>query len=138
VHPGQRAQIVALVNGDSLLPNLRSSKIQGQSNFVNPGIYILNFGADIDITPKMRGFININNAKTPAPGLETTIIEEVGSYGRQIGRIADALDVQPSGEFVARVRARTATERPRRRPSSAKDASNSRCFGPCSARTRPG
>lgn len=39
------------------------------------------------------GFININNAKTPAPELETTIIEEVGSYGRQIGRIADALDV---------------------------------------------
>ena len=39
------------------------------------------------------GFININNAKTPDPGLETTIVEEVGSYGRQIGRIADALDV---------------------------------------------
>jgi hypothetical protein len=39
------------------------------------------------------GFININNAKTPAPELETTIVEEVGSYGRQIGRIADALDV---------------------------------------------
>jgi len=39
------------------------------------------------------GFININNAKTPDPELETTILEEVGSYGRQIGRIADALDV---------------------------------------------
>jgi hypothetical protein len=39
------------------------------------------------------GFININNAKTPDPGLETTIVEEVGSYGRQIGRLADALDV---------------------------------------------
>jgi hypothetical protein len=39
------------------------------------------------------GFININNAKTPDPELETRIIEEVGSYGRQIGRIADALDV---------------------------------------------
>jgi hypothetical protein len=39
------------------------------------------------------GFININNAKTPSPELEQTIIEEVGSYGRQIGRLADALDV---------------------------------------------
>ena len=39
------------------------------------------------------GFININNAKTPAPELEQTILEEVGSYGRQIGRLADALDV---------------------------------------------
>jgi hypothetical protein len=39
------------------------------------------------------GFININNAKTPDPGLENAIVDEVGSYGRQIGRIADALDV---------------------------------------------
>ena len=39
------------------------------------------------------GFININNAKTPDAGLETTIVEEVGSYGRQIGRISDVLDV---------------------------------------------
>jgi hypothetical protein len=51
---------VALVSGDSLIPSLRSSKIEGQSNFVNPGLYILNAGADIDITPKMRGFINFN------------------------------------------------------------------------------
>jgi hypothetical protein len=47
------------------------------------------FGRDLG----QIGFININDAKTPAPELETTIVEEVGSYGRQIGRIADALDV---------------------------------------------
>ena len=39
------------------------------------------------------GFININLARTPAPELEQSILEEVGSYGRQIGRLADALDV---------------------------------------------
>lgn len=39
------------------------------------------------------GFININLARTPAPEMEQSILEEVGSYGRQIGRIADALDV---------------------------------------------
>jgi hypothetical protein len=38
------------------------------------------------------GFINISEAKTPAPETEQSILEEVGSYGRQIGRIADALE----------------------------------------------
>ena len=51
---------VALVSGDSLLPSLRSSKIQGQGSFVNPGLFLYNAGADIDITPKLRGFLNFN------------------------------------------------------------------------------
>jgi hypothetical protein len=51
---------LALVSPDSLLPSLRSSKIQGQSNFVNPGLFLYNAGADIEMTPKMRGFINFN------------------------------------------------------------------------------
>ncbi len=51
---------VALVSGDSLLPSLRSSKIQGQSSFVNPGLFLYNAGADIDVTPKLRGFVNLN------------------------------------------------------------------------------
>ena len=32
---------VGLVQGNSLLPRLRSSKTEGQANFVNPGIFIL-------------------------------------------------------------------------------------------------
>jgi hypothetical protein len=44
----------------SLLPSLRTSKIQGQSNFVNPGLTLYNFGIDADITPKLRGFANYN------------------------------------------------------------------------------
>src|ERR687885_737686 len=39
------------------------------------------------------GFININAARSPDPGLERHIITEVASYGRQLGRILDALDV---------------------------------------------
>ena len=39
------------------------------------------------------GIININMARTPSPETEQTILEEVGSYGRQLGRLADALDV---------------------------------------------
>ena len=51
---------VALVNPMSLLPDLRSSKEEGQANFVNPGIYIFNLGADFDVTPKLRTFVNSN------------------------------------------------------------------------------
>lgn len=51
---------VNLVNRESLVPNLRSSKTQGQSNFVNPGLFLVNFGADFDVTPKMRLITNCN------------------------------------------------------------------------------
>jgi Carboxypeptidase regulatory-like domain len=51
---------VALNSGDSLLPDLRSNKDEGQANFVNPGIFLANVGADFDLTPKLRGFANVN------------------------------------------------------------------------------
>jgi hypothetical protein len=51
---------VALNSGNSLIPDLRSNKDEGQSNFVNPGIFLANVGADFDITPKLRGFVNVN------------------------------------------------------------------------------
>jgi len=51
---------VGLVQRESLIPNLRSSKIQGQANFVNPGIFIVNAGLDVETTPKLRTFLNAN------------------------------------------------------------------------------
>jgi Carboxypeptidase regulatory-like domain len=51
---------VALSAGDSLIPDLRSSKNEGQANFENPGIFLANLGTDFDITPKLRGFVNVN------------------------------------------------------------------------------
>ncbi|MBI3786496.1 MAG: hypothetical protein HY270_24165 [Deltaproteobacteria bacterium] len=51
---------VALMQRDSVIPDLRSSKLQGQSNFVNPGILIVNLGASADLTPKLRALANIN------------------------------------------------------------------------------
>ncbi len=51
---------VALVEPRSLIPSLRSSKIQGQANFVNPGLTLYNAGIDVDVTPKLRAFINYN------------------------------------------------------------------------------
>lgn len=51
---------VALVEPRSLIPSLRSSKVEGQANFVNPGLALYNAGIDVDVTPKLRGFVNYN------------------------------------------------------------------------------
>ena len=51
---------VALVPPDSFLPDLRSSKEEGQSNFVNPGLVLYNAGVDADLTPKLRAVTNVN------------------------------------------------------------------------------
>jgi hypothetical protein len=51
---------VQLVNRGSLVPNLRSSKTQGQTNFVNPGLHLFNIGVDADITPRMKLIGNVN------------------------------------------------------------------------------
>jgi hypothetical protein len=39
------------------------------------------------------GFINIDLGNTQHPELEQQILDEVGSYGRQLGHIGDALEV---------------------------------------------
>ncbi|MEW6297442.1 MAG: Ig-like domain-containing protein [Thermodesulfobacteriota bacterium] len=51
---------VALVNRGSLVPDLRSSKEQGQPNFVNPGIHIFNTGVELELTPKLTTLFNVN------------------------------------------------------------------------------
>ncbi len=51
---------VVLSGRNALLPSLRSSKEQGQSNFVNPGIHLFGLGADFDITPQLRLIANVS------------------------------------------------------------------------------
>lgn len=51
---------VGLVQPNSLLPSLRSSKIQGQANFVNPGIFIYNGGVDVELTQRIKAVVNVN------------------------------------------------------------------------------
>jgi hypothetical protein len=51
---------VALTAGDSFLPDLRASKDEGQSNFVNPGLYLYNAGAEVNLTPKLKAVVNAN------------------------------------------------------------------------------
>ncbi|WP_370263473.1 SH3 domain-containing protein [Limnobacter sp.] len=45
---------VFLSGRNGVLPSLRSSKEQGQSNFINPGLLLLGVGADIDVLPELR------------------------------------------------------------------------------------
>jgi hypothetical protein len=58
---------------DSLVVDFRTSKTEGQSNFVNPGVFIVGYGFDADITPKLRGFINANYIRT----IDTAVTRQV-------------------------------------------------------------
>lgn len=51
---------VTLATRNGLLPSLRSSKEQGQSNFENPGLRLIGVGADFDLTPESRVSVNLN------------------------------------------------------------------------------
>ena len=51
---------VALSQRNGVLNSLRSSKDQGQSNFTNPGIFLLGGGIDMDILPELRLSFNAN------------------------------------------------------------------------------
>ena len=44
----------------SLIPELGSNKFLGQSNFVNPGIFIAGLGEEWELTPRVRAFANLN------------------------------------------------------------------------------
>lgn len=52
--------LVNLKTPSSLVPDLRTSKTEGQANFVNPGVFIWGLGAEFDVTPKLRTFLNAN------------------------------------------------------------------------------
>src|SRR6202030_4589580 len=58
---------------DSLVPYFRTSKSEGQANFVNPGAVIIGYGLDADVTPKLKGFMNVNYIWTA----DTAVTEQV-------------------------------------------------------------
>lgn len=51
---------VSLKQRLSLIPELGSNKFLGQSNFVNPGIFIAGLGEEWELTPRVRAFANLN------------------------------------------------------------------------------
>jgi hypothetical protein len=75
---------VNLVQRGSLVADLRSSKIQGQANFVNPGLQLWNVGMDLDLTPKLRMINNCNFLLFD----KTNVLEQFlfdGNIHREIG-----------------------------------------------------
>ncbi|WP_116367713.1 hypothetical protein [Parahaliea mediterranea] len=51
---------VALSQRNAVLPDLRSSKEHGQSNFTNPGLWLAGAGVDLDLLPELRLSFNAN------------------------------------------------------------------------------
>ena len=64
---------VQLSGRNAVLPALRSSKEQGQSNFTNPGLTLLGTGADFDILPELRLSLNANYLRFN----ETQVLEAI-------------------------------------------------------------
>lgn len=52
---------VDLTSAKSFYNDLAGTKAEGQSNFVNPGLLLLNAGLDAEITPKLRASLNVNS-----------------------------------------------------------------------------
>lgn len=68
---------VALVERGSLLPSLRSSKDEGQPNYVNPGLQLVTIGLDADLTPRLKAIFTGNYLRFDA----VEPLEEVLSQG---------------------------------------------------------
>ena len=75
---------VALSGRNGVLASLRSSKDQGQSNFVNPGVALLGIGADLDLSPRWRLVGNLNQlwfANTTV----LSVLRNQGNIDRNLG-----------------------------------------------------
>jgi len=73
-----------LVGRNSFVPSLRTSKEQGQSSFVNPGLFLYNIGADFDVTPRTKVFTNATYLQfATTEVLETLLFDD--KIGRDIG-----------------------------------------------------
>jgi hypothetical protein len=58
--------IVGLNQPNGVLADLRSSKLEGQSNFINSGLILGGFGTDTDISPELRMSTNFNFLRAAA------------------------------------------------------------------------
>jgi hypothetical protein len=68
----------------SLLPDLRSSKIQGQANFVNPGILFYNLGLIAKLTPKLTAEADVNFSQFDKVGMLEQLLHQ-NALGHNLG-----------------------------------------------------
>lgn len=73
-----------VVNRLSLLPNLRPSKEEGQSNFVNPGLRLVNAGVDFEVLPELKIITNANYIQFDDTAVLETVRQD-GSISRTLG-----------------------------------------------------
>ena len=57
---------VALVDRGSLFTSLRSSKDEGQPNYVNPGVALITTGLDVEVTPRLKAIFTGNYIRLDA------------------------------------------------------------------------
>lgn len=75
---------VNLTNAFSPLPDLQTSKFEGQANFVNPGLELIGAAVQAEITPTLRAQTGINYMRfNHAESLETFL--ELPDVEREIG-----------------------------------------------------
>jgi len=82
-------QTAVLLKGPgSLLPSLRSNKFEGQANFVNPGLLLLNAAVDLELTPKLKAIVNANYLRFHETGALEALLFQPGirkSIGIDLG-----------------------------------------------------
>ncbi|MEE8524677.1 MAG: hypothetical protein V3T72_12155 [Thermoanaerobaculia bacterium] len=71
----------SLVNRGSLIPDLRTSKEEGQPNFVNPGLQLVSLGLDVEVTPEIKTVFTVNYLQ-----FDTTEVLELLTFQRQVDR----------------------------------------------------
>ena len=75
---------VNLSSRNSFLPDLRTSKEQGQANFVNPGLLLFNVGVDFDITPELKLITNASYLQFDNTSSLQLLLQD-NKIGRDIG-----------------------------------------------------
>ncbi|MGH8372737.1 MAG: hypothetical protein ACRETO_08395 [Gammaproteobacteria bacterium] len=75
---------VSFTTRDGILNDLRSSSVQGQSNFTNPGTRLVGIGTDTDLTPEWRLSTNFNQLWFDNTAMLETLRSQ-GDISRNIG-----------------------------------------------------
>jgi len=85
---------VVLSGRNAILPSLRTSEDQGQSNFINPGLLLFGVGSDADILPELKLSTNANYLRFQ----NTSVLEVL----RQQGEIQDRIGFDLSAALTYR------------------------------------
>ena len=74
---------VPLINPLSLVPDLRD-KLQGQANFVNPGVFQYNAGIDAKLTPELMTFLNLSYIQFDKVAVLESVLHQ-NNLGHDVG-----------------------------------------------------